>query len=893
MPLTPGTSLGPYQITASIGAGGMGEVYRARDTQLNRDVAIKVLPELFAQDAERLARFTREAQTLASLNHPHIAQIFGLAEGALVMELVEGDDLSVLIARGPMPLADALPIARQIADALEAAHEQGIIHRDLKPANVKVRPDGTVKVLDFGLAKALSPEGSFANDPVTGRFTNRPYIENSPTITSPATQMGMIIGTAAYMAPEQAKGRAVDRRADIWAFGVVLYEMLTGGRAFKGDDISDVLAAVLKTEPDWTALPAGTPPSVRRLLRRCLEKDPRKRLSAIGDARLELDDVGADPASREAGHDVPAPRRQAAVIALAAISAILVLLSGYLAWRQSGPNAAASSVRFAVQPPAGLDLQLSDWPVVVLSPDGSRLLITAANSAGQDHIYLRPLDSVEMKVIDGTKGGFNPFFSTDGKWMAFTADQKLKMLPVTGGQPQILTDADWGGGTWGPDGTIVYTKHYTSGLWKVPAAAGGKPEKLTDPDTAAGELGHWWPQFLPDGKHVVFTSFSTPVEKSRVMVYAMATGTQRVLVEGANFPRVLASGHLLYARANGIAGVPFDLGRAEITGPETPVLDGVSTYFTNGLAQLAVADNGTMAFVPEKEGRVNSEVVWLDRKGTMTPAIPAERRITDMKLSPDGRRVALTIDNENRDVWVYEFARGIFGRVTAGPASEFNPRWMPDGLRLLFASERPVFQIFMKPPIGTAPDEPVVTENVDTVPMAVSPDGKYLVHTMSNPSMQTDVWIRPLDGQGKARALLASKYDEADAALSPDGTWIAYTSDESGRPEAYIQAFPEPAERWQVSTNGAVGLRWGRDGKELFYATGEPERLMAVPLAFGTGGSISSGKPVVVYEGRFLDYDTAPGGRLLLMLRDPKAPAPSIHVVLNWFEALKGKFASR
>jgi dipeptidyl aminopeptidase/acylaminoacyl peptidase len=339
--------------------------------------------------------------------------------------------------------------------------------------------------------------------------------------------------------------------------------------------------------------------------------------------------------------------------------------------------------------------------------------------------------------------------------------------------------------------------------------------------------------------------------------------------------------------------VPFDLARAEIIGPETPVLDGVSTYFTNGLAQLAVAANGTLAFVPEKEGRVNSEVAWLDRQGTLTPAIPAERRHTDMKLSPDGLRLALTIDNENRDVWVYEFARGIFGRVTTGAASEFNPRWMPNGLRLLFASERPVFQIFMKPPIATAPDEPVVTENFDAQPMAVSPDGKYLVYTVSNPPMRTDVWIRPMDGEGKARALLASKYDETDAALSPDGKWIAYSSDESGRPEAYIQAFPEPTERWQVSTNGAIGLRWGRDGRELFYAASDPWRLMAVPIAFGPDGSLSSGKPSVVYEGRVLDFDTAPGDRLLLMLRDPRAPAPSIHVVLNWFEELKAKFASR
>jgi eukaryotic-like serine/threonine-protein kinase len=799
------------------------------------------------------------------------------------MELVEGEDFSQRIARGAIPLDDALPMARQVAEALEAAHAQGIIHRDLKPANVKLRLDGTVKVLDFGLAKAL--------DPMPG---NAGQLANSPTITSPMamTQMGVILGTAAYMAPEQARGRAVDKRADIWAFGCVLYEMLTGQQAFKGESVTDLVAAIVKEDPDWNALPPGTPRSIRRLLQRCLRKDPRHRLHDIADARIDLDDALAEQASPEVRHDVRAPGRPTVMIALAALSAVLLLVTGYLAWRALRPVTEPPPVRFVIQPPAGLEMPVSEWPAVTLSPDGSRMLITASQDSAHSNIYLRALDRVELTVIEGTKNGFNPFFSPDGRYIAFTADQKLKKLSLAGGQPQTLADTEWGGGTWGANDVIVYTQHYASGLWKVPAA-GGKAEKLTEPNVAAGELGHWWPQFLPGGKHVVFTSFSTPVDKSRVMVLSLESGTQRVLVDGANFARVLASGHLLYARASGIAGVPFDLARGEITGPEVPVLDGVSTYFTNGMAQMDIAANGTLAFVPAKEGRANSEIMWLDRQGTMTLAIGASRRHTDMRLSPDGRRLAVTIEDENRDVWVYDLARGILGPVTSGAASEFRPRWTPDSRRLVFASERPVFQIFTKPPLVTAADEPLVVENFDTEPLSISPDGKYLVYSVSSPVTRADLWIRPLEAGGKGKALIASKYADDDGEISPDGKWIAYTSDESGRPEAYVQGFPEATERWQVTTNGAGRPRWSANGRELFFASGAPARLVAVPLAFGADGSFSAGNPVTVYEGRFEDYDVAPDGRILLIRRDPKAPMPSIHVVLNWFNELKARFSAR
>jgi Tol biopolymer transport system component len=880
MHLPPGTRMGPYEVTSQLGSGGMGEVYRARDTRLDRDVAIKILPPIFAGDPERLARFEREAKTLASLNHPNIAQIYGIEGTGLIMELVEGHDLSTRIARGALPIAEALAIARQIAEALEAAHERGIVHRDLKPANVMVRDEGTVKVLDFGLAKALDPSAG-----------SQAELMHSPTFTSPGTQLGTILGTAAYMAPEQARGRSVDKRADIWAFGCVLFEMLTGRQAFQGESVTDLVAAIVKEDPEWKALPPETPRGVRRVLERCLRKDVRQRLHDIADARIDLEDAAADRAI-EAPPAIPAQAARTPVLALAALSGLLLLATAYLGWKTLGPAAAAPAIRFAIQPPAGFEFPVDSWPAVVLSPDGSRMVVTAGPNREHLGLYGRTLDSVDLTPIPGAKNGFNPFFSPDGKWLAFTADQKLKRIPVAGGQPQVLAETEWGGGTWGPDDTIIYTPHYASGLWKLPAA-GGKPEKLTEPDTKNGELGHWWPDVLPDGKHVVFTSFSTPIEKSRVMVYTIATGRQRVLVEGANFARVLSSGHLLYARANGIAGVPFDLGRAEITGPEAPVLEGVFTYFTNGMAQISVAANGTLAFVPEKEARANSEVVWLDRAGKISPALPPARRYTDMTLSPDGRRLALTIEDENRNVWVYDFDRGTLAPVTSGPASEFGPVWTPDGRRLAYAVENPVFRIFIKPPVVTAPEESLVGAEFDTVPMSFSPDGQYFVFTVASPVTHSDLWIRRMDGKDSGKALVASKYEEEDAQISPDGKWIAYTSDESGPKEAYVQAFPEPAERWQISTGGATNLRWGGDSRQLFYTSVDPSRIMSIPLTPGAAGSLSVGKPSVVYEGRFESYDLARDGRLLILRRDPAAPPASIHIVLNWFDELKSKFASK
>jgi eukaryotic-like serine/threonine-protein kinase len=877
-----GSRIGPYEILSALGAGGMGEVYRARDSRLGREVAIKVLPDTFARDPERMARFGREAQLLASLNHPHIASVYGVEETngvrALVMELVDGPTLAERIAAGPIPVDEALPLARQMTDALEAAHDRGVIHRDLKPANIKLTAGGQVKVLDFGLAKAVEPSHGSGE------------LAHSPTM-SVGTQAGLVLGTAAYMSPEQARGRPTDRRTDIWGFGCVLFEMLTGRPTFGGESVTDLIAAIVKEDPDWAALPADTPPAIRHLLRRCLKRDQKQRLHDIGDARLEIEEAIANPGS--SAHAASAGVRRGdrrLLVGLAAAAVLFLGIAGVLAWRITRPVAALPIIHFTINTAAGLELAPAGFPVVALSPDERRIAYTAARDGGESQIYVRLLDSAAVTALAGTERADKPFFSPDGRWIAFTADNKLKKVSVDGGQPVTLCDAEWGGGWWGADDSIVFTPHYTSGLWKV-RASGGTPEKLTDPDTSKGELGHWWPQLLPDGRHVLFTAFSTPLERSRIVVYAIESRTQRVVAEGAVFGRYAASGHLLMARAESIVALPFDPVRAETVGAEVPVLDDVGRYLTNGVAQFGVSPNGMLAFVPRSEQDVNSELVWLDRKGNATPALTLRRRISEARLSPDNRRLALTIEDDNRDLWTYDFDRGVLGRVTFGAASDFGARWTPDGRRVFFASEKPVFHVYGKPAVGTAPDEPFVAGAYDTVPYAVSPDGRFLVYRESHPKTRDDLWLLPLSGDRKPKPLVNGQFDEYGGDISPDGRWLAYTSEESGRPEVFVQPFPEATDRWQISSGGGQSARWSPDGRELMYAALNPTRLVAV--AVRPGSEFAAGAPSTVHVGRLLDYDIARDGRVLLVRRDSQAPPPSIHIVLNWFEELRAKFRAQ
>ncbi len=879
-----GRKISHYNVTEKLGAGGMGEVYRATDTKLGRDVALKILPEEFARDAQRMARFSREAQVLASLNHPNIASIYGLEESdgirCLVLELVEGPTLAERIAAGPLPAEEALNIARQITEALEAAHEKGIIHRDLKPANVKVTPEGTVKVLDFGLAKALEDDLSSID------------ISESPTLSVAATQAGVILGTAAYMSPEQAHGRQADKRADIWAFGVVLYEMLTGRQAFSGESISDTLASVLKLDPDWDALPSDTPQSIRKLLRRCLTRDRKQRLQAIGEARIAIKEYLADPTGSSVVMAAPAlPVQPAWQRALPwSIAAVAVVIAGvglWSAWRATRP-APGNLVRFSVTLPPTEQLFTDEGLAIALTPGGTRLVYVAGRSGGTQ-LFLREMDSFEASPLPGTEGGYNPFFSPDGQWVGFFAGGKLKKVSVEGGSPLVLADARWGHGSWGADDNIIFTPSYPLGLWRV-SAAGGTPEELTTPDVSQHELGHWWPQILPGGKAVLFTSYSTPIEKARIAVLDLETGQKQTLIEGAVFGRYVPTGHLVYVQTETLMAVPFDLARLQVTGPPVPVLEDVPVDTVNGNSQFSISDDGSLVYIPASVVNTNRLLVWVDRKGTARPVTEARRRYMYPKLSPDGRRLALTIVGDSRDVWVYELARGTLTRLTFGAANEFRPLWTPDGRRLIFVSEQLVFDLYWLPVDGSAPAEPLFTSEYDKHPISLSPDGKILAFVENHPDTRQNIWLLPLEGERRPQPLLRTQFAEMSPAFSPDGRWLAYQSNESGRNEVYVQAYPGPGGKVQVSTGGGTEPVWARNGRELFYRNGD--KMMAVQIGIESG--FRAGKPRLLFEGSYEHfppppgYDITPDGQRFVMVKTPPESAPrQLNVVLNWFEEVR------
>jgi serine/threonine-protein kinase len=869
-----GQTIAHYKVTAKLGAGGMGEVYRATDTKLGRDVALKVLPERFAQDAQRMARFEREAQVLASLNHPNIAAIHGLEEGegmrALVMELVEGPTLAERIAQGPIPLEETLPIAKQIAEGLEYAHEHGVIHRDLKPSNIKVTPEGTVKVLDFGLAKALEGE-----TPATD-------LSHSPTLTAMGTQAGVILGTAPYMSPEQARGKPVDKRADIWAFGCVLYEVMTGKRAFSGETVSDVLAGVLKSDPDWSTLPAETPPKIRALLHHCLVKDPKHRLHDIADARIEIDETLTQPMEVPPAvfqRLTPWRRRLPWAVAALLMGGVLLLL-----WRLNflAPSSAEKLVRFSIHL-APTDRLSFNFPALAISPDGTRLAIVAQRGE-TTQLYLRRLDQLEAIPIAGSEDASIPFFSPDGQWVAFTAGNKLKKVSVSGGSPLVICDTDWGGGSWGPDGYIIFTASYAMGLWRV-SAAGGSPEMLTTPDHSKGELGHWWPQILPGGKAVLFTIFSTPIEKARIVVQSVKPGAPRTLIEGASFARYVPTGHIVYVRGGTLLAAPFDLDRLEVTGPPVPVLEDMPFYLSNGNSQFSFSEDGTLVYAPASSLRSESMLAWVDRRGGMTRVTDSRRRYSEPRLSPDGQRLAVTVSTESRDIWVYDLSRGTFTRVTSGAASEFGAIWTPDGKRLIFTSEQPVFDLYWKNADGSGPEEPLLTGKYDKELGSVSLDGKLVAFNENSPETRADLWLLPLEGDHKPKLLLRTHFWEGDPQFSPDGRWLAYISDQSGRHEVYVVPFPGAGERIQISTEGGREPVWRHDGRELFYRSGD--KVMAVPIQ--TKPTFRAGRPQVLFRGDYdPGYDVAPDGQRFLMIKTPPESAPrQINVVLNWFEELR------
>jgi eukaryotic-like serine/threonine-protein kinase len=897
MSLAPGTRVGPYDIVAPIGAGGMGEVYRAHDAKLGRDVAIKILPAHFVADAERLARFEREARTLASLNHPNIAQIYGMEEAgagqsrALVMELVEGDDLSAMIARGSpeaesvssrprdgvstarrgsgMPLADALPIAKQIAQALEAAHELGIVHRDLKPANIKVRPDGTVKVLDFGLAKAMDASGVVSGS-----------LANSPTITNPATEMGTILGTAAYMSPEQARGKPVDRRADVWAFGVVLYELLSGRRAFDGSEVSDVLASVLKDTIAFDALPADTPPAIRRLLRRCLEKNRADRLDSMATARLEIADAlapaGADDSGGHAsGGDAssrPRPRRANPTPALSGVAAAFAILAAW-AWFKPAPAAPGGIVRFSIELPPG--------------PPRTDVAITAAGDAlvyDAGKLFVRSVADAEPRAIPGTDGARMVFVSPDGRWAGFFAGGAIKKVAIAGGDPLRVTDADSDspGAAWGPDNQIYFSAGWNAPLSVVSADGGTKPTVISTVDAAAGELAHWWPEPLPGGKALLFTDWmaASGINDARIAVLDLATGKHRILMPGSN-AKYLSTGHLLYFHAGGFYRIAFDPVTVRVAGDPVKVLPDARPLDPSGssVRSIAASTSGTLAYL---SGALEPtrQLAWATQAGIIEPIAGQPQAWLGMQLSPDGRRiVAARSDGGTRGLWLHDLIRQTDEKIEA-PGATFDPVWSPTGDFLLFTSLRKGhFDIAMLRP-AEAVVRPVIEEPFDQGPMAVTHDGKRMVMYENLKDGTSVISIADLDQPARRTRLSLSATGTDDVRVSPDDRWIAASNNSSVRREVVVAPLSASGATIRVSSRGGETPLWSTTGSKLYYQRDDEVVVATYSLA---GGRFAIEREETLF--RLGDYDLmdlAPDGRFLLSRKLPGQDM-KIRVVVNWF----------
>ncbi|MGA9885000.1 MAG: protein kinase [Candidatus Acidiferrales bacterium] len=882
MTLAAGTKLGSYEILAAIGAGGMGEVYRARDAKLGRDVALKVLPEAFARDSERMARFQREAKLLASLNHPNIAAIYGFEDSglthALVMELVEGPTLADRIASAPIPIDEALRIARQIADALEYAHERGIVHRDLKPANVKVTPDDAVKVLDFGLAKAIEGDASSMD------------INNSPTMSRMATMQGVLLGTAAYMSPEQAKAKPVDRRADIWAFGCVLYEMLTGKMAFYGETVTDTLAAVIRAEPDWTLLPSNTPARVRVLLQRCLQKDAKQRLQAIGDARISLDEVlsGATEPTSSAIAATPVSRRQT-ILWSSAVALIAAAIAGLVVWivKPSPAPPQRAVTRTVINLPLGQRLAGFNNLVLALSPNGSQLAYVATTEGeggATQQIYLRKMDSLAANPVPGTEGAVDPFFSPDGQWLGFFADGKLKKISVTGGPAQILADdVTPTGASWSKQGTIAFSSGPRP-IYKV-SDGGGTPQPLTHLER--GEIGHTWPDFLPGGKAVLFSN------GSGIFAQPIGTGGRRNLTPGGISPRYLSSGYLIYAQGGDLMAVRFDPQRLAVKGTPVPVVGNVIQEPVPAPAQYSVSATGSLVYVPGSAQASQSRLVWVRRSGTEQPLPAPAGDYGSPRLSPDGQHVALVSGNQ---IWIYDLARDTLTRFTFGGSVNMYPAWTPDGKRIAFASNRqgPV-NLYWQKSDGSGGLERLTTNAHIQVPLSWSPNGQLLAFEELAPATGggTDIWVLRMSDR-KAETFLQNSANVDAPQFSPDGRWMAYVSDESGRNEIYVQPYPGPGGKYQISTDGGTEPVWNRNGRELFYRSGD--KMMSVDIT--TEPSFSAGNPKMLFQGGYISntagafpaFDVSPDGQRFLMLKpvtQQQAAPTQINVVLNWAEELK------
>jgi len=839
MALAPGTRLGPYEILAQIGAGGMGEVYRARDPRLNRDVAIKVSHAQFTE------RFEREARAVAALNHPNICTLYDVGPNYLVMEYIEGET-----PKGPYALEEALRIAAQIRDALEAAHEKGITHRDLKPANIKIKPDGAVKVLDFGLAK-VAPASDAVPDAAG----------NSPTLTIGMTEAGMILGSAAYMSPEQARGQTVDKRADIWAFGVVLYEMITGKRLFEAATVSDTLAQVLVKEPDLSAVP----PRVRPLLQRCMEKDAKRRLRDIGDA-WQLLDVGAGHAPPEVAHARP-------LRWIAGALAIIALALGFLLWRATRPVERPLQPLVRLDVDLGSDVSLGAGPSAILSPDGSRLVFVS-----QGRLFTRRLDQTKATELPGTQGATSPFFSPDGQWIAFFSQNKLRKISVEGGAAIALCDssASFTGGSWGEDGNIIVALSPGDPLSRI-SAAGGAPTPITELDRTRGEATHRWPQVLPGGKAILFTAHATiggGFDDANIDVMILADRRRKTLVRGGLYPRYLPSGHLLYVNRGTLFAVPFDLYTLAVRGAPVPLLEHVAYSAQFGYAQFDFSRNGALIYRSGEGGGLVT-LQWLDGAGKMQPLLAKPGFYLYPKLSPDGRRLAIfTAEGSNGNISVYEPQRDAMTRLTFEAGGASWPLWTPDGLYVVFAGPGGMYWTRAD---GAGKAQPLTkTKSVGQFSGSMTADGKRLAYEELGFGTLFDLWTVSLESDsaglrgGKPEVFLQTPFDEMNPSFSPDGRWLAYDSDESGTLQTYVRAFPDKGGKWQVSSGGGTFPKWSRDGRELFFRNLDNQIMVASYSV--KGDSFVADKPRLWSERRLANqgtsgtYDVAPDGKRIAAL---------------------------
>ncbi|HKO13085.1 MAG TPA: protein kinase [Acidobacteriaceae bacterium] len=878
--------LGRYEVVARIGAGGMGEVYRASDSKLGRDVAIKVLPEAFTHNVERMARFEREAKLLAALNHPNIAAIYGVEDAgtadALVMELAEGPTLADRIRQGRIAVEEALAIARQIADALEYAHEHGVVHRDLKPANIKITPDDSVKILDFGLATAVLGEA----DPVDSG--------DSPTISQMGTGSGMLLGTAAYMSPEQARGKRVDRRADIWAFGCVLYEMLTARPAFDGEATAEILAAVLRNDPDWSQLPSSTPTHVRVLLQRCLQKDAKQRLRDIGDARISLEEVLSGAAPTVMGQPTFHSRARRALPW--GLLAITVMIAAWFALEMFERSSPATRVYVSeLSPPATANyafVAYSGGPPA-LAPDGSRVAFCASGAGGGHRLWIRPLGTGTAQPLEGTEGASFPFWSPDGSALGFFAHGKLNRIDASGGPPMAIADAPSGrGGSWARDGTILFAPELRGAVFRV-SATGGMPEPVTKINTSLKQIEHYWPQLLPDGKHFLFLALSSDQRLSGIYAASLDGGEPKRILSSDTSAMYAAPGYLLFIREGVLMAQRFDAKRLQLMGDAYPLEQNAVEDKTVNHGIFALSDSGVLVYQSGTVAGGTSQLVWFDRRGKRLELTGSPGEYATVAISPDGKRLAVGSLRPS-GVWVFDISRGTGTRLTLDSTNNGQPAWSPDGKRIAFFSDRSgQTHIYDRASDGTGTTASLVVDDAAEEYPAWSPDGRYLVfeRAPAGQGSRFDIWAMPLFGSRKVFPLVQTGLEKSWPSISPNGKWLAYVSAVTGREEVYVVPFLQGSGQWLVSTGGGTRPRWRRDGRELFYLAPDNKIMSAEIREEGSGIAVGKVEALLQAVPALTTgwlYDVSPDGRKFVVVSQAaEASGERLTMVVNWPALLK------